>query len=119
MMWDEEGPKRLWRPGPNGEHVILLSARDRHWAQYAYQFSHEMGHVLCGSRDGSVAQAWFEEAFCTALSIWVLERMSVSWRTNPPYSNWADYATALAEYARDIRRRAHEPPALPAWYATH
>ncbi len=112
-----ERTRMLYQPGPNGEHVVLLRARDHRWAQYAYQFSHELGHVLCGGRENTIAQEWIDEAFCEALSIWALERMAKTWRHSPPYANWAEYAPYLAEYALDVRREVGEPLDLPRWYA--
>ncbi|MCU0973901.1 MAG: hypothetical protein MUF80_08120, partial [Burkholderiales bacterium] len=39
-------PQVLYEKSPTGEYVVQLSARDRRWAQYAYQFAHEFCHVL-------------------------------------------------------------------------
>src|SRR5205823_4995898 len=41
-------PIVLYQRGPAGEIRVQLNVEDRHWAQFAFQFGHEMGHILCG-----------------------------------------------------------------------
>jgi hypothetical protein len=51
--------------------------------QFAFQFAHEMGHVMLDPRRNS----GFGDAVCTALSLEVLGRLSVKWRTAPPLAS--------------------------------
>jgi hypothetical protein len=48
--------------------------------QFAFQFSHEMGHVMLDPRRNN----GFVDAVCAALALEVLSRLSVKWRTAPP-----------------------------------
>ena len=66
-------PRVLFERGLGGEYVIHLSARDRRWSQYAYQFAHELCHILSNfdneeAKDGAGAlqNLWFEESVCDA-----------------------------------------------------
>jgi len=109
-------PMVIAHRGPSGEYVVLLTARDKHWSQFAYQFSHELGHVLCGDLSPDQPQQWFEEAFCESLSIWALEEMGNHWQTKPPYVNWKDYAPHLSSYAKDVRDRVQTSDEISVWY---
>jgi hypothetical protein len=119
VLRSEAGPRILSQRGPAGEYIILLNTQDRLWAQFAYQFAHELGHLLCGELNEDAPQHWFEESFCEALSIWALERMAETWREHPPYESWQPYAESLAEYAANVRATVESPPSLSAWYAEH
>lgn len=77
--------------------VILLSAKERLWCKYAYQFAHEYCHFQIG---GSVPRQlrWFEESLCELASYFFLPCIGDLWKTNPPYPNWKDYAENFLEY---------------------
>ena len=80
--------------------LIYLSTRDRFWAQYSYQFSHELCHLVIDTDfppENSSFQ-WLEETLCELASLYTLNRMSITWQTNPPYPNWADYSYSLRDY---------------------
>ena len=119
IMYGEIGPISLTKRGPNGEYYVILESKDRRWAQLAYQFSHELGHVLCGDLSLKEPQAWFEEAFCEALSLWTLDEMGKSWKTKPPYNNWKSYAPYITEYIEDVRKKADKPQSIKNWYGLH
>lgn len=112
----DQVPMVIAHRGPNGEYVVLLTARNKHWSQFAYQFSHELGHVLCGDLSPDQPQQWFEEAFCESLSIWALEEMGTIWQTQPPYVNWKDYAPHLSSYAKDVRQRVETSDEISVWF---
>lgn len=78
--------------------VILLSAKERFWCKYAYQFAHEYCHFQIG---GGVPQQlrWFEESLCELSSHFFLPRISDLWKMNPPYSNWMSYAEQFRIYS--------------------
>ena len=112
------GPVTLFDRGPAGEFQVRLDTGDRRWAQHAFQFAHEFGHILCGYRKGPDQHRWFEESLCEVASLFALRRMSESWQTAPPYPNWKDYSSSLGSYAGDRLKGARLAPGetLAAWY---
>ena len=95
-------PMILFRASTAAPYIILLSARDRRWAQFAYQFSHEFCHVLSGyQRLEGNPNNWFHEAICELAAVFTLRRMAEQWSSQPPFPNWADYAAALRDYWQD------------------
>ena len=119
----DDPPITLFRSSRKEPYRILLQARGRHWSQFAYQFSHELCHVLSdyerlrGSRN-----RWFHEAICELASVFTLRRMAEAWPTHPPYPNWAGYAQSLATYAEDClsngERRVPAGTTLAAWLSS-
>lgn len=95
------GPRVLNARGGNGEYQVLLSSKDRYWAQYSYQFSHEYCHIRTNYIGGNAKTKWFEETICELASLFTLRRMSEVWKTSPPYENWRDYSSALYNYAEE------------------
>lgn len=112
-------PIAIFGKNKDGERRVQLAVRGRHWAQFAYQFSHELCHVTCNYRDAKNPNLWFEESLCETASIFVIRRMAESWKTAPPYVNWKSYASSLDQYGVDHVRKT--PPlgaATPAeWLA--
>jgi hypothetical protein len=122
-----DSPEVHYERNARGEYVIALSARDRRWAQYAYQFAHELCHVLANFDHrvaaGGVILArhqWFEEALCETTALFALRRMAVTWKTEAPFENWRQYAPWFAAYADHLlaaeHRRHARPGGLAAWY---
>ena len=89
----------------SNHNVILISAEDRFWCKYAYQFAHEYCHFQIG---GDVPQQlrWFEESLCELASYFFLPRIGDLWQTNPPYPNWKDYAENFREYSMQDQQKA-------------
>ena len=87
------------------QNLIFLSAENRFWCQYAYQFAHEYCHFQIG---GNVPQQlrWFEESLCELASYFFLPRIGDLWKTNPPYPNWKDYAENFREYSLNDQQKA-------------
>lgn len=119
VVYSNRGPMVLSKRGPNGEYIVLLNTQGRVWAQVAYQFSHEMGHVLCGDLSLKMPQHWFEEAFCEAVSLWTMDTLANTWKDNPPYANWKSYAPYLKQYSDEVRNRIKEVDDLSLWYLQH
>lgn len=120
---DGTGPISLYERGENGEYIIMLDVQGRYWSQLAYQFSHEMCHLMTNydlSPNNTSRQQWFEEALCEAFSLFTLDKMAEQWREAAPYPNWQDYAPKFAEYKHNNLREKHRklPPGmkLPQWY---
>ena len=100
--------------------LVQLAASDKQWAQFAFQFAHELCHVLSNpERLKHNQNQWFVEALCELSSVFTLRRMAESWVLNPPYPNWSDYATSLSSYAEDrLSNPEHQLPLginLPDW----
>ena len=103
VEYDKNGPKTLYKRGSNGEYIVQLSSRDRYWVQFAYQFSHELCHVLAmNNKVTESPNQWFEESLCETASLFVLKRMAVTWRTFPPYTNWKSFAPAFQQYVNNL-----------------
>jgi len=112
------GPITLFERGPAGEYQVRLDTGDTYWAQYAFQFAHELGHILSGYREGGRNNKWFEESLCELASLFALRRMSDAWEEAPPYPNWRSFAPALNRYAQERIDDARLPQGttLAAWY---
>ncbi len=117
----EGSPITLFDKAPGGETQVRLTARGLFWSQYVYQFSHELGHVLCNYEKRSAGgNAWFEEAVCETSSLFVLRRLAVTWQKDPPYENWRGFAPRMDDYANAILarrdRRLAPDTTMPQWY---
>lgn len=76
--------------------------QDTKWDQYAYQFAHELCHLLSNFDKGgsdSAGFAWMGEAICEVASLYTLRRMAEKWQYSPPYQNWMTYSQQLYDYA--------------------
>ena len=115
------GPITLFQRGPKGEIRVKLDVNGPFWAQYTFQFAHELGHVVCGYDDDAHRQKWFEESICETASLYVLRRSAETWKTDPPYPNWKSYSTSLAAYADERLKKSTIPDglSLSAWYAAN
>jgi hypothetical protein len=118
LVEPQGGPITLYRRGPKGEYLVRLNTGNRLWAQHAYQFAHEFAHILASYDEHERSNKWFEESVCEMASLFVLRRMSETWKVRPPYPNWRDYAPALSQYAGERMRTARLPPGktLAQWY---
>lgn len=110
------GPIALHARGPDGEYRVRLATGGTLWAQYTFQFAHELGHILCGYDADPHRQKWFEESLCELASLFVLRRSAETWKTSPPYAHWTSYAPALADYAQERLKGLPEGTSLEAWY---
>ena len=84
--------------------LIYLATQDRSWCQYSYQFSHELCHnvVDIDYPPENDRFGWLEESICELASLCTLNKMSITWQTNPPYPNWIDYSNSLSDYVLEI-----------------
>ena len=113
-------PITLFQRGPAGEIRVKLNVEGPYWSQFAFQFAHEMGHIVCGFEDYPNPNLWFEETLCETASLYALGRMAAGWKTRPPYPNWKSYASSLQKYRDDRMAQAKLPDGmtLAAWFAT-
>jgi hypothetical protein len=111
------GPIVLYRRADDGALQVKLNVEDSYWAQYVFQFAHEVTHALCGVREKTHRHAWLEESLCEVGSLFALRRAAESWKKDPPYRGAAGFAPSLADYARKRLDGAVLPKdtTLPAW----
>lgn len=109
----DHGPITLVERSSAGQVRIRVDGRDCFWARLAFQFAHEFCHVLSNFRAEPCPYPWqwVDEALCETASLFALLRMAESWKTSPPYPQWADYARALETYAQ---KRLHDADSVLA-----
>jgi hypothetical protein len=112
------GPIVLFRQHADMPVRMRLNVDGPYWAQFAFQFGHELCHVMCNYKEGYEGNQWFEESMCEVASLFVLRRMSETWVIKAPYSNWSSFAPKLADYAADRIKSAQLPKdqSLADWY---
>jgi len=115
------GPIVYFRRAEDGSHRVKLDTGGTYWSQYAFQFAHECGHILCGYKEGHDGNKWFEESLCEMFSLFALRSMARAWKENPPYTNWRDYGAKLHGYAQERidENRLPEGTVLSAWINDH
>ena len=84
--------------------TVVVETRD--WCNLAYQFGHELGHVLCNSWELDAKPRnpcqWIEEALVEAFSLHGLDRLAHDWAHAPPFPNDAGYAASIWVYRKTI-----------------
>ncbi len=118
VVSDSKGPLVAFDRGEADTYKVLLNVKGRLWARFAFQFSHEMCHILANYRDVPNKQMWLEEAICECASLYSLRAMGESWKSKAPYPNWKSYAASLTQYADDRIAGAPvvSPGDLQEWY---
>jgi hypothetical protein len=122
------GPPAIWlhKDPPQTAWIIVdIGARD--WCKLAYQFGHELGHVLCNSWGPQAKpqppSQWLEEALVEAFSIRGLGLLADSWGGNPPFAGDASFAGAIRQYRADLVAKYRKEPVpgddLGAWLCSH
>lgn len=119
-------PVALYGRGQQGEYRIRLHARGDNWHLYAYEFAHELCHVL-SNYDENVAPGaaptrynqWFEETLCETASLFTLKRLAQRWESAPPGPEWAGEAAPLRRFfdlliSEGHRQLPHDAP-LAGW----
>ena len=119
----DDKPMTIYRFSPETPYQILLQAREKYWCQFAYQFAHELCHVLSDyERLRDKPNNWFHEALCELASVFTLRRMAERWPISPPYPHWAAYAGALSSYAEELLSRKEcrlpEGTTLATWLSS-
>ncbi len=111
-------PIVLYQRGPNGEYQVNINVTGTYWAQCAFQFAHEFGHIWFNTRPGANPQMWLEESLCELASLYALRRMAEMWEENPPYVNWKSYAANLRNYAEERIKagKLEEGVTFAAWF---
>jgi hypothetical protein len=120
------GPPHIWLHEENPDTAwIVVHVGTRAWSQLAYQFGHELGHVLCNSWAGAQFEPpcrWLEEAMVEAFSIRGLGALAAEWQRDPPFPNDNAYGASIGKYRDDLvakyRDAAGDTPVgdLAAWF---
>jgi hypothetical protein len=101
------GSPAVWlHPDGSSMAWIIVDIGERAWSQLAYQFGHELGHVMANSwqphaRPTSPCQ-WLEEAMVEAFSLRGLGRLAESWRQDPPFAGDNAFGDAIADYRQNV-----------------
>lgn len=101
------GLPSIWLHSDNNTMAwIIVYIGERSWPQFAYQFGHELGHVMANSwqqhaKPLSPCQ-WLEEALVEAFSLRGLDRLAKSWKREPPFVNDGGFGSAIAAYRERI-----------------
>ena len=95
------GPPYVWLQSSTRAHVVVDgTARD--WSRMAYQFGHELGHVLANSWQPDALplrpSMWLEEALVEAFTLRGLALIADSWEQEPWLSGEADFSKDLRRY---------------------
>jgi len=101
------GPPAIWlHDEPRDTAWILVNVGPADWSKLAYQFGHELGHVLCNSWDHAAVPAlptqWIEEAIVEAFSIRGLGLLAQSWALAPPFAGDEKFAGSLWKYRESL-----------------
>ena len=104
------GPPAIWlHPDGSSMAWIIVDIGERDWSKLAYQFGHELGHVLANSwqphAKPTLPCQWLEEAMVEAFSLRGLGRLADSWAQNPPFAGDNEFGTAIADYRLNIIQR--------------
>ncbi|MDQ0509586.1 hypothetical protein [Ancylobacter amanitiformis] len=108
--------------------TVIVGPRD--WCNLAYQFGHELGHVLCNSWKPNAAPRtpcqWVEEALVEAFSLHGLGRLAHGWGRSPPFPGDGPYADSIRSYRDTLlagyRATAQEQgmaAGFGSWFAAH
>jgi hypothetical protein len=112
------GPPAIWLHDENPDTAwIIVDIGAVDWCKLAYQFGHELGHVLCNSWQRQAIpkfpSQWLEEALVEAFSIRGLGLLADSWERQPPFPNDAAFAGAIRKYRQDLIEKYREPAGGP------
>ena len=104
------GPPAVWlHPDGSSMAWVLVDIGQRAWAQLAYQFGHELGHVMANSWQPHAKPKppcqWLEEAMVEAFSVRGLGHLAVSWKQNPPFAGDNAFGDSIADYRQNIIRQ--------------
>jgi hypothetical protein len=107
------GPPAVWlHPDGSSMAWVIVDVGERDWSKLAYQFGHELGHVLANSWQRHAKPMppcqWIEEALVEAFSIRGLRRLAESWQQDPPFAGDNGFGNAIAEYRQNIIRHYAE-----------
>jgi len=99
--------------------IIGINSTDSYWAQYSYQFSHELCHhvIFTDWFETKSKFGWFEEAICEMASLFVLQKMAAGWMNSPPYAGAELFAVNFPAYLSAViaSHNLDSSASLKAW----
>jgi hypothetical protein len=101
------GPPSIWlHADPATTAWVIVDIDPRDWCKLAYQFGHELGHVLANSWNEAAWPRppcqWLEESLVEAFSIHGLARLAAAWQVDPPFTGDFDFANAIWQYRANL-----------------
>jgi len=93
-----DNPRVLYELRDGHAYQIQLTAKNRHWCQYVFQFAHELGHIMCNFRKENHANLWFEESICEVASLYALSKIGNKWVKIHNNTNAKSYAQEFEKY---------------------
>ena len=85
---------------------VIVDVGERDWSRLAYQFGHELGHVMANSwqllSKPSPPCQWIEEALVESFSIRGLGHLAEKWKTAPPFAGDNAFGASIADYRQKI-----------------
>ena len=107
------GPPAVWlHPDGSSMAWVIVDIGERDWSKLAYQFGHELGHVMANSWQPHAKPKppcqWLEEAMVEAFSIRGLGRLAESWKRDPPFAGDNAFGDAIADYRHNIIQQYSE-----------
>ena len=86
---------------------MYLSAWNRYWSKYAYQFGNLLCRILTGHDPHQEHKyRWLQDSICEAASLYALHRIAETWVERPPRAVYRakEFAPSHEAYAKSIRR---------------
>jgi hypothetical protein len=101
------GPPSVWlHADPPRAAWVFVAIGPRDWSKLAYQFGHELGHVLCNSWRADAKPRppcqWLEEVLVEAFSIRGLGLLAQSWERDPPFAGDSAFGDAIRDYRQSV-----------------
>jgi hypothetical protein len=101
------GPPAVWlHPDGSSMAWIIVDIGERDWTKLAYQFGHELGHVMANSWQPHAKPKppcqWLEEAMVESFSVRGLGQLAESWKRNPPFAGDNAFGDSIAHYRQNI-----------------
>ena len=104
----------------SGVHRVGISAQQTFWMRYAYEFSHEIGHVLTNWQDLEEYRfSWFNETMCELASLYVISSFAESGLYGFSYEQWMNYLNDIkVRYTSDrwTNYRIGEDSRTGSWF---
>jgi hypothetical protein len=105
-------PIALYERGPAGEYQVYLHASGDKWHLYAYEFAHELCHILSNYEENigvdiTKYNQWFEEALCETASLYALKNLAKTWETSPPEPKWSEEARKVRRFVDHLLAEGH------------
>jgi hypothetical protein len=99
------GPPHIWLHLENSTTAwIVVNIATKAWSQLAYQFGHELGHVVCNSwmwkAQSPPPSRWLEESLVEAFAIRGISRLAVARKRDRPFNCDRKYGRSLPNYHR-------------------